>query len=125
MMELNDQFDSFDELEALVRAAGNVVRASEDLRPRVLETARQQLHERRGRRWVRRLAMTIVMMTTLTASSGSREAHPPLAAALVYPAGFSGQGTPTASGTDINWGMVDGFTEMRRLQAEALLNTAM
>jgi hypothetical protein len=123
VIDLGDQFDSMDELESIVRAAGDVVFASEDLRPRVLEMARQQMRERRARRWARRLAMGVVALTTLTASNSSPDARRPLAAALAYPVGFSTDGVRNASGIDPDWGMVDGFTEMRRLQAEVLRAT--
>jgi hypothetical protein len=48
----------------------------------------------------------------------------PVAAALAYPAGYTDGGLAPRPGVNADWGMVDGFTEMRRLQAE-VLRTAM
>jgi hypothetical protein len=122
MIELYEGPDFQDEVESLVRAAGEVVYASEDLRPRVLEQAREQMRERRARRWVRRMAMSVVALATFSASSGDSPGgyHLPVAAALAYPGGYSDAGFIPATGMNVDWGMVDGFTEMRRLQAEAL-----
>jgi hypothetical protein len=126
MIDLADRFDDLADVESLVRAAGEVVYASDDLRPRVLEQARLQMHERRARRWVRRMAMAVVAAATLSASSADpREGYRlPVAAALAYPAGYTDGGMAPAPGVNADWGMVDGFTEMRRLQAE-VLRTAM
>lgn len=120
MTDLVNEYESIDDVEALVRAAGDFVLASDDLRPRVLETARKQLRERTARRWVRGLGFCVVMLTVFTASDGRRwsDAHSPLASAIVYPTPVKQNATgPDLSG-DFDWGMVDGFTKMRRLQAE-------
>src|SRR5262245_58913900 len=50
------------EIESLIRAAGGYVGASDDLRPRVLEAARLQRHERRAQRWLRRSAVAVLLI---------------------------------------------------------------
>ena len=49
------------DVEAMIRAAGEYVRASDDLRPRVLEAARLQYRERRARRWIRHAAVLVLL----------------------------------------------------------------
>jgi hypothetical protein len=115
------RFQPPDEIEALVRAAGEYVQASEDLRPRVLESARQQRCESKAQRLIARLALGVLLATTLTASSpsGSVDARHPLASAALYRASLP---LPTAANADndIGWNMVEAFTEMRRQQSEVL-----
>ncbi len=122
MINLADGYGSAEEIEALVRAAGDFVQASEDLRPRVLETARKQLRERTARRWVRGLVFCVAMLTVFTASDNQRrwsEVHRPLASAMAYPTPAKHDPAAGDRGNEYDWGMVDAFTKMRRLQAEA------
>ena len=112
-----------DEIEALVRAAGEYVQASEDLRPRVLESAREQRCERTAQRLIARVALGVLLATTLTASSspGSVDARNPLASAALYRASLPLTTTVGADAdNDVGWGMVEAFTEMRRQQSEVL-----
>src|SRR5438876_3237758 len=57
-----------DEVEALIRSAGGYVRASDDLRPRVLENARLQCRERRLRRRFWQSAAVVLFCGILTSS---------------------------------------------------------
>jgi hypothetical protein len=123
VVELYRGCEPLDDIEAMIRAAGDYVQASEDLRPRVLESARRQRCERRTQRWMGRLAMVVVLATVLTASERHRggEARQTLASVAVYRASFPAP--PAGSGdvsSDVGWGMVDAFTEMRRQQSQAL-----
>ena len=60
--------DTAGEVEAMLLAAGDYVRASDDLRPRVLEAARLQRRELRARRMIRRAAVAVVLLAAFTAS---------------------------------------------------------
>jgi hypothetical protein len=117
------RFQPSDEIEALVRAAGDYVQASEDLRPRVLESARKQRCERTAQGLIARVALGVLLATMLTASNspGSVDARNPLASAALNRASFP---LPTAGGADADndfgWNMVEAFTEMRRQQSEVL-----
>jgi hypothetical protein len=115
--------DAFDEVEQAVRAAASYVRASEDLRPRVLESARVERGERRARRWIGQAAAFVVVLATLTAVI-----RPTLDSSAFYQSNwlfagsdaiFSHAGAKTAHGGDLAWGLVDSFTELRRRQADA------
>jgi hypothetical protein len=107
------------DLEALIRSARDYVHASEDLRPRVLETARSQRHERVTLTYLQFAAIVLVLLGLLTAAlrSDSSPNHSAIANALPSPA-------PVASGGgDSSWGLVESFTELRRRQAVLLGST--
>jgi hypothetical protein len=119
----HDAYESFDDLEAMILAAGGYVQASDDLRPRVLESARAQGRERRAQRWVRRVAVCVSVLAGLAAT-----ANPPLEVAsidqqmLLDAAGAQNASSAKTSATqpgDIGWGMVKAFTEFRRRQSSA------
>ncbi len=117
--------DAHDDVEALVRAAGGYVRASDDLRPRVLEAARLQHRERRVQRWARHLAVFVVLLGFATVV-GRRELDDDHAGpiGIVAAAGFDEFFTPTANlskrAGDGDWRMIDAFTALRRQQARVL-----
>ena len=121
MVELSDQYQPMDEIEAMVRAAGNFVQASEDLRPRVLESARQQRGNQGIQRWVSGLAVGILMLTAAPGHRQSTASRQSLAPAVFFP---TAQPVSNATGAELSsemgWGMVDAFTEMRRQQSEVL-----
>jgi hypothetical protein len=114
-----------DDIEALVRSAGHYVRASDDLRPRVLELACVQCGERRSQRSLRRCAVIVVLLAVFTAagrhdlfgtsSSGgstlfSAELEKSLTQAVM----------PVAGDGRSNWNAVEAFTDLRQRQAQAL-----
>lgn len=53
------------DLEALIRAAGDYVRPSDDLRPQVLEEARICRAERQAQVWIWQLVLTIAVCLVL------------------------------------------------------------
>ena len=110
------------DVESLVRAAGDYVRPSDDLRPRVLENARTARQERQAQRWVGQLAACALVCGLIAGalrpaipSAATRETA---AAALGYRLFRSTQ--PAIGTSDASWSMVDSFTELRRRQAELL-----
>jgi hypothetical protein len=110
-----------DKVEAMVRAAGGYVGASDDLRPRVLETARVQCSERRAQRCIRQAAVFVVLSAVLTMSSGrglDSASDAPRFASLVNAESIFLRAE--SGGGDCGWGMVDAFTELRLQQAKAL-----
>jgi hypothetical protein len=118
--------DSFggSDIEAMIRAAGGYVRASDDLRPRILEAARLQRHERRARRLLRRAA--VIVMLAAMAGAALENGDPPRVRpiGIVLAAGFDEFFVPTAvasaNNADGDWRMIDAFTELRRQQAQVL-----
>ena len=125
MVDLQVGGARFDEIEAMVRAAGHYVRASDDLRPRVLEAARLQYHESRARRRIGRIALCVCLLAITTATSGpNRDAQETRSSKLLVAAGldnlFAPKSVAPAGGVDGDWRMLDAFTELRRQQARLL-----
>jgi hypothetical protein len=110
-----------DEIEALIRSAGDYVRPSEDLRPRVLETARQERRERAVQRRFWQLAAVVLLCGLLTSSGGPRadtESGPQPAALEVSEMFLRAEATPRSA--DPSWEMVESFYLLRLRQAELL-----
>jgi len=120
-----DWNESADEVEALVRAAGDYVRASDDLRPRVLEAARLQNRERQAQRWIRHVAVLVVAVGFATAAGQQAgEGERTHSIGIVASAGFDELLSPATvvaprSG-DGDWRMLEAFTKLRRQQAQVL-----
>jgi hypothetical protein len=118
-----DNCDSRD-VEAIVRAAGAYVRASDDLRPRVLEAARFETRELRAQRWLRRAAVAVLLAAMVGAMLRPEESRRARPIGIVVAAGFDEFFVPTAvastGSADGDWRMLDAFTELRRQQAQVL-----
>jgi len=117
--------ESLDGVEAMIRAAGQYVHASENLRPRVLEEARFHCNERTAQRCIRRLAMFALMLAFFTAANPLGRSDQSLRpSALLAAAGFNELLMPVAAPStrsgDGDWRMIDAFTELRRQQALVL-----
>lgn len=107
----------FENVEALVLSAGSYVRASSDLRPRVLETARIERRQRRGKRWVVVAAAAALLLMLASASLLARR-------------GFGGANRPAAyieagmaGGHHSTWRLADLFAALREKQSEAITPT--
>jgi hypothetical protein len=122
VIELREFASPLDDVEALVRSAGGYIRASDDLRPRVLEGARLQASERRVRRRFWQSAAVLLVCGVLT-SSILRRSESVL--------GLDGQSSvwmspifapvdAAARSSDPSWQMVESFTQLRLRQAEML-----
>jgi hypothetical protein len=125
VIDLSDTPCPLRDIEALVRAAGDYVQASDDLRPRVLETARAQHGEQRAQRWIGQLAACIVLLALFSDGShsrvsiaGERSKH---AAVAADANGIFAQveSKLEVGHSDVGWSMVEVFTELRRQQAAA------
>lgn len=114
--------DSFDSIESLIRAAGNYVQPTRDLRPRVLEAAREHCDDRRAEQKLGAFAIALLLLASFsspairyvalmrTASAGPSaiEMH---RRALAYEA---------QADMGANWGLTEAFSELRRAQANRL-----
>jgi hypothetical protein len=107
-----------DDLEGLIRLAGDYVQASDDLRPRVLEAAKAASRERRARRRIMQIAAVILVAIMPAATYFGGSLQPSAAQASLWPL----QNEPAAGGKtgDACWEVVDSFTELRRYQARVL-----
>jgi hypothetical protein len=121
MAETSGDFRPFSELEALVRSAGDYVRASDDLRPRVLESARSASGERRAQRRIGQMAVWALAFAVLTAAIRQQpEWTENSLPAADQTARLLSQTPRAAALGDSSWDMVDSFTALRRRQAELL-----
>ena len=121
MVESRDEYESFGDVEAMVRSAGEYVRASADLRPRVLETARLQNGERRARRHIGHSAVFASLLALFTTSAINRLETPDSfrQLAMVAATSHTYAGSSAKSG-ESGWALVEAYTELRRRQAEVL-----
>jgi len=111
-----------DEIEALIRTARDYVRPSNDLRPRVLETARLERREQRIQRQFWHIAALIFFCGMLTHSIREMPevvAAPSNETAVDASSIFSSAAAVSPS-RDPSWEMVESFTQLRRRQAELL-----
>lgn len=117
MTEPLDRRQGWDDVEALVRAACNYVRPSDDLRPRVLETARAESHQRWAQRRIWQVALVIALLGVCSTSVRSRMevAAPPSRMALE-----AGAMARRAEIGNDGWNVVESFTDLRRRHAAML-----
>ena len=120
---IND--DSLEGVEAMVLAAGEYVRASDDLRPRVVEGARLLCDEQWAQRRIRRVVMCIVLLVCFTAADQKHfETRGSYSTAILAASGFNDLDAPLNAASlrtgDGDWRMLDAFTELRRQQAQLL-----
>jgi hypothetical protein len=122
VIESRDFAAPLGELETLVRSAGDYVRASDDLRPRVLENARSRCSEQRLRRRFWKSAVAALFCVILTGFLAPRS-EPAIGVKARSSAWTSPMFAPVeaaARSNDPSWQMVDSFTQLRLRQAELL-----
>lgn len=116
-----DPYDAMSEVEAMVRAAGHYVCASDDLRPRVLETARIERGEQRAQRSLRHFGVFIALLgffstighDRLDQSVGFRDSVLAVISSHMPPSEH-----PVLRNGSWDWCMIEAFMELRRQQAE-------
>lgn len=119
--------DEWSDVESLIRAAGNYVRPSEELRPRVLESARAEARERLAQRRIWQVALAIALSGALLAAVASRGSSPAsfpagilTAQAALRPADAREGALHSAEGGAAGWSIVEAYVELRRRQAALL-----
>jgi hypothetical protein len=116
--------EMFAPVEALVRAAGGYVRASDDLRPKTLEAARQALTKHRWNRRLGTLAAAAVLVALCNVPGRfippAREST--LATATVMHEFEMRQQSAKGMGFTFNpsWAWYEAFFELRHQQAEMI-----
>ena len=121
-LETDATEDAFESIEAMVRAAGNYVVPSDDLRPRTLEAAREICRIKRTERKLGGFVLTSLCFCLLSM---------PLADCLVVwrshslaPSAMEMQRRAlqitTEPDSNPSWGLMEAFDELRRLQAARL-----
>jgi hypothetical protein len=113
-----------DGIEAMIRAAGQYVRPTDDLRPRVLEAARLQRGERSAKRLICHASLFAAVLAFFSAANRDLDLPQSRRTGMLAAAGFNELVSPAASSTprsgDGDWRMIDAFTELRRHQAQLL-----
>ena len=119
---MTDRFNfeqPLEELEAFIRSAGRFVEPSDDLRPRVLEAARDQRYQRRAQDRISRAAALVLALgifLMLLRQSTDTTALQPLG--LPRESGsLSANATALTDQSGSAWELVDSLTELRRRQA--------
>lgn len=124
----DDQFSddrSMQQIEAAIRAAGNYVLPSEDLRPRTLDAAHEHCGDRRAEQKLGGFVIAVLLLVMI--SSPAIHYIDALRTRSTAPSATEMQdrGLRYASDPHIgsNWGLTEAFTQLRRLQANRLGET--
>lgn len=115
-------FDGTYSIEHTIRAAGNFIRPSDDLRPRIIEAAKERCGQQRA---MRRVAVSIAASIVIAISVG------PLIGTMVTRSKLNA--TPSSiemqqqaihhsaeTGVGPNWGLTEAFKQLRKTQAKKL-----
>ena len=118
--------DKFDSLESMIRDAGDYLEVCGDLRPRLLEAARDGERERLTGRCITMLAACLVGIGALWASSGQATLPTrPLLERDLLTVRSSEELMQAASEVDVSgeWGVVEMFCRLKQRQSEVLRNS--
>ena len=126
--EGGDRSDPLMQLEDMVRAAGEYVQPTDDLRPATLELAREQTTRRRGRQSILVLAFALccsiglsLLNNQLSPSQASREGQSGETPVLAGQAPLPGQlPLQHATAAHSHWGLYEAFVSFRRSLADRL-----
>jgi hypothetical protein len=118
MTDLRDGFDPLHEVEALIRSAQDFVAVSEDLRPRVLEAARDQRTQRRARQRIGKAAALVLALGAFLAliREEAQEVSSTASGENRSPQTWFISSASNPSQEEPAWDMVDSLTELRRRQ---------
>ena len=112
--------DDYRAIEQAIRQAGNYVRPSDDLRPRVVEAAKDQRGQQRVRRTASGMMLAfglLILVATpsmkLIADRVERSQAPTSDEMQQQAMHYSSQ-----SGVGPNWGLTEAFTRLREMQAD-------
>jgi hypothetical protein len=110
------------DVELLISAARNYARPTDDLRPRVLETARTEHRERRLQRQLAQMAAVVLLMITGLTVYHQPELSDRARAFLPTMEAMSAESQADAArfADHATWETVESFTDLRRRQAELL-----
>jgi hypothetical protein len=109
-----------EDIEALVRLAGEYVQPTDELRPSVLEAARLAMEERRAQRQIARLAAIFLLATVFVASISGGQPTSTTNYANSWHGSIVAPVQAASENNRAGWEMVDSFTELRRQQARLL-----
>jgi hypothetical protein len=107
----------FCDVEEMVRAAGDYMEVSEDLRPRTLEEARDRSHETSTRTWTAAMAIVIVFLAMCAGQFRDRIATKSPLKSLVSANGTELYVAARQANVDPSWSLVEAFRGLRQRQA--------
>lgn len=117
-----DHDQSMWQIESAIRAAGDYIQPSEDLRPRTLEAAREDCGDRRAELKLGVFAIAVLLLVTL--SSPTIHYVDTIRTQSTAPSATEMQLRGLEFATDphigSNWGLSEAFTQLRRSQADRL-----
>jgi hypothetical protein len=113
-------FDGFDDLEATIRAAGSYIVPSDDLRPRVIETARERASERHNFGRLLGCAVTCLILWSVYLPLRDdidrwRDQWTGPSSAQMY---ARANGLRVKSELGPSWALAEAFTQLRQAQAQ-------
>jgi len=124
MIEQTELNAEFADIEEMIRAAGDYLEVSEDLRPRTLEEARHNRRDFSTRTWFGALAAVIGIIALFASQHQTQSSSAsPLNVAVsadcdqLY---ADAQQRTTQANVDASWTLVDSFRELRQRQASLL-----
>ena len=116
---------ALEQIESAIRAAGNYVRPSEDLRPRTLEAAREHCGDRRAEQKLGGFVIAVLLLVMI--SPPAVRFLDVLRSQSTSPSARQLQDRGLEYATDprigSNFGLTEAFTQLRRLQADRLGQT--
>ena len=122
---MNQDQRSLSPLEQTIRAAGNFVCPTSDLRPRVIEAAKEQCKHQRTVRNVAGLLLFVCLLAVLTAPFAMRLAEHLEQTQAPSSAEVQKQATQYSAqaGIGSNWGLSEAFTRQRESQSRRFLRS--
>ncbi len=123
VIDSSDCYEPLSEIEAMVRSAADYVQVSNDMRPRVMEAARERSGERRARRFIHQAGLfAALLMWCVTASVGRLDMRDDLRDLTLATTGSYPISNNRISGgaSGAAWALVDAYTELRERQADVL-----
>ena len=121
MIEHAATYEEFRDVEEMVRAAGDYLEVTEDLRPQTVERARNESRKTSTRSQITVVAVIVVFLGISTGVlRGRLSSTPPLLAGAgaggdqLYAAALS---EAARANVDPTWSLVDAFRELRQRQA--------
>jgi hypothetical protein len=117
-----DAFDHESKIEAMVHAARFYVEPSEDLRPRVLEAAREHCADQRAERRLGGFALAVLLLALIASPLGSYVALLRSSAVPRSASEVQRHATELAGRREIgsHWALAEAFSHWRHLQAARL-----
>ena len=117
MIEHADERAEFHEIEKIVRAAGDYLEVTDDLRPRTLEAARDSSRDTSTRS---RIAVLAVVTIVLAVCPGQFRHPIPAASSLTSLDSAELYRTVRLANIDSNWSVVDAFRGLRERHASVI-----